>query len=74
MAMSRSGTFYLERKRILMPVRHRPKHWFGNSMSHQRPVYPLPELLGEDGPQDRVITVAEEERVAYEPDCDICVE
>ena len=74
MATSRSGTFYLERKRILMPRRHRPKHWYGASKGHRRPVNHLPELMGDDGPQDRVITVAEEERIPYERDCDTCTD
>jgi len=61
-----SGTYYLERKKILSGRRHRPKHWYKASVSHRRPVVVLPELLGTDGPQDRVITLPEEERRAYE--------
>ena len=61
-----SGTYYLERKNILMRQRHRPKHWYGASKSHRRPVVVLPELLGPDSPADRVITLPDEERRAYE--------
>jgi hypothetical protein len=72
--MSRSGTYYLERQRVLLPSRHRPRYWFDASKSHQRPIYHLPELMGADGPQNRVITVEEEDRVPYETDCQVCTE
>jgi len=67
MGVSRSGTFYLERQKILLAKRPRPIHMFKTLRSHRRPVNHLPELKQPDTPQQRVITQKETRRVPYEP-------
>ena len=64
--MSRSGRFFLERQRVFIPRRHRPKHEANVQRSHFRPVRPLPELVGPDTVEDRVLTQPEEEREAFD--------
>jgi hypothetical protein len=71
--MSRSGLDFLERQRIFIPHRHRPRHYRWAAKSHYRPVRPLPELVGPDEVEDRVKTQAEEDREARTGEsCDDC--
>lgn len=63
--MSRTGLHFLERKRIFIPRRYRPRHQTYVARSHYRPVRPLPELLGPDNVVNRVLTQREEDREAH---------
>jgi hypothetical protein len=73
MIMSRSGLDFLERQRIFIPRRHRPRHQKWAAKSHTRAVRPLPDLVGPDEVEDRVKTQAEEDREAYtDGNCDAC--
>jgi hypothetical protein len=65
--MSTSGLPYLERKRIMSPVRARPRYQADALRSHFRPVKHLPVLLGPDSPATRVLTQDDRDRIPYLP-------
>jgi len=72
MAMSRSGTAYLERAGILTGRIIRSMHGFESAKSHFRPVRTEPVLLGGDCPNGRLRTVEKDERAAYKGRFDCC--
>ena len=67
MAISRSGTHYLERKQVFLSKRPRPRYVTKTLKSHFRPIFHLPELQAVDSPNNRVITQVESDRVPCEP-------
>ena len=56
MMVSRSGLYYLLRKRVFIPTRPRPVFQTDVSQLNRRQVYELPALLPPDSPTDRVLT------------------
>ena len=63
--VSRSGLYYLLRKRVFIPTRPRPVFQTDVSQLNRRQVYELPALLPPDSPTDRVLTQKEEVRIPY---------
>ena len=63
--VSRSGLYYLLRKRVFIPTRPRPVFQTDVSQLNRRQVYNLPALLPPDSPKGRVLTQKEEVRIPY---------
>jgi len=72
MAMSRSGTTYLERCGIVEERIQRPVHLFEGARSHYRPVRVEPVLKGPDCVAGRLRTVETTKRVAYKGCSCVC--
>jgi len=66
---SMNSMVFLQSQRILMPTwtRHVALFATDNQSSHRRPVVPLPEMVGPDEVDCRVVTQDERQRRAYLP-------